>query len=385
MIVGGPDVDGRIDLMRKMSDEFHIIAVGTSENLHSRFHEAGYDYFYYSMTRYINPFKDMLGLLQLWNLFRRLHPHIVHTFDTKPNVVGRLAARLANVPIIIGSVTGLGSLYTDIRLSTQFIRMVYQPFQKFASNLSDLTIFHNRDDFEQYLARKIVTPQNATVISGSGIKTDLYDPDKIPQSDREQIRAELGISHNSILVTMVARLIRSKGIYEFMGAAKILRKRYPYIYLLLVGPLDNESVDRLTPEAISEIPNYIIWQGERRDITQILAATDIFVLPSYREGIPRVLLEAASMGLPLVATDVPGCREVVENGVNGFLVPPRNVQALAQAIEVLVDQPELRQRFGRSARQKVVKNFDISIVADQMIAIYRELLARKRLLAGEAA
>lgn len=381
LIVGGPDVDSRLDLMQHLRDDFCLSAAGTNLFLRAAFQQAVFAYDTYRLARGVNPFADMCTLLSLYRLFWRHRPDLVHAFDTKPCVFARIAARLANVPVVVGTLPGLGSLYVYDGVTTRVVRAVYERLQGWASHLSDLTIFQNHEDARQFVAKRIVPEAKIAVIPGSGVHTDLLDPARVSQLEREQARAELGVSSRMLLVTMVSRLIRSKGVMEFAVAAQTVRERHLEVAFLLVGPADEESVDRLTPTELSQLARVVTWTGARKDIPAVLAASDILVLPSfYREGIPRVLLEAASMGLPIVTTDSPGCREVVEHGVNGFLVPPRDPDALAQVILHLVDEPETRERFGRASRQRAVERFDLSRIADQTRSIYRELLARKGLL-----
>ena len=381
LLLGGPDVDTRIKLMQVLSDEFAFSVAGSSLSLRSRFAATGFTFFYYPLGRGSNPFLDVCTLFYLWQLIRRFRPHIVHTFDTKPGVWGRLAARWAGVPIIIGTLPGLGALYANDRLSTRLLRSVYQPLQKLACHFSDLTIFQNQYDAQQFIAGGVVPESKTIVISGSGVETDKLRIQKISLARRKQVRAELGISDGALLVTMVSRLISSKGVLEFGSAARIVKHHNPEVAFLLIGPHDEDSVDRLTTQDLSQLSQDVIWPGTRTNIATILATSDIFVLPSfYREGIPRVLLEAASMGLPIITTDSPGCREVVEDGFNGFLVPVRDPDSLAQAIIRLATDLDLRRRFGRRSRERAVILFDLSVVTSKTRSVYLKLLAQKRLL-----
>jgi glycosyltransferase involved in cell wall biosynthesis len=169
-----------------------------------------------------------------------------------------------------------------------------------------------------------------------------------------------------------------------MAAAWQVIRYYPAARFLLIGPDDKDSIYRLDGIERTQLKHSLIWPGPRCDIPTILAASDMFVLPTaHSEGIPRALLEAASMGLPIVTTDVPGCREVVENGVNGFLTPVGDANALAETILCLLHQPDLRHCFGRTSRQRAIERFDISIIAAQTIQVYQNLLVRKGLLSGE--
>jgi glycosyltransferase involved in cell wall biosynthesis len=378
LLVGGPDVDARLELMHCLKDAFNFSAFGSDSTLHDRFLAEGFGYSTYNLSRRGNPVLDLLTLGQLVLMFRRLKPQIVHTFDTKPGVWARLGARLAGVPIIIGTLPGLGSLYASDSLRTRLVRLVYERLQTLACRLTDLTVFQNHKDARQFVAAGVVPEQKATVILGSGVPTNLFNPARVSDVKQTQLRTELGIRPYEIVVTMVSRVIRSKGVLEFMVAAREVGTRYPNVRFLLVGPNDDDSVDRLNSAELLQLKQTVTWSGPRRDIPVVLAISDISVLPSaYREGIPRVLLEAASMGLPIVTTDSPGCNEVAKHNVNGFLVPARNPAALSRAILRLTEQPELRQRFGEASRRRAIEHFDLSIIAEQTRAVYQQLLAFK--------
>jgi glycosyltransferase involved in cell wall biosynthesis len=374
-------VDARIELMRCLGDAFDLSAVGSHPALRDKFMSEGFDYHVYHLNRQLNPLSDLLSVCQLMLLFWRLKPHVVHTFDTKPGVWGCLVARLAGVPVVISTFTGLGSLYGNDTWPVRFIRMIYQALRTITCHLSDLTIFQNHDDARQLVAAGIVPERKARVILGSGIYTSEFAPVCVPDLKKAQLRDELGLRSDEIIVTMISRVIRSKGVLDFVAAAQTVGKRYPNVRFLLVGPSDEESLDRLTAVELTQLKQAVIWPGLRRDIPTVLGISDIFVLPSaYREGIPRVLLEAASMGLPIVTTDSPGCREVVEEGVNGCLVPVCDAAVLGQVILRLIEQPELRQRFGLASRQRAVEQFDLRVIADQTRLVYQELLAQSTLL-----
>jgi glycosyltransferase involved in cell wall biosynthesis len=216
------------------------------------------------------------------------------------------------------------------------------------------------------------------VINGSGVCTNLFDPETISHDERERLRKELNVPVDTLLVTMISRLIRSKGVMEFGAAARTLRRSQVPATFLLVGPIDVESTDRVTEAELSQLEDCVTWAGARDDIPIVLGISDIFVLPSfYREGIPRVLLEAASMALPIVTTDSPGCREVVEHGVNGLTVAGRDPDALSQAILHLMLEPEIRRRFGEKSREHVAARYDLARIADKTRSVYQELLAHR--------
>ena len=385
-LVGGPDVDGRIELMQYLRNNFQVFAIGSEPALVECFAQAGFRYRHYHLARRVNPMADFRTLAELLRIFRQERPHIIHAFDTKPCVFARFAARLAGVPVIVGTLPGLGSLYVGDGITTRIVRAVYERLQSLACRVSDLTIFQNHDDARQFVDRGLVPAHKTTVIPGSGVRMDVFCREAVRDTDIQRLKTELGLSQNHTVITMISRLIRSKGVLEFAEAARIVRRHHQDVRFLLVGPDDRDSVDRLSPNELESLSQSVTWLGERQDIPVILALSDIFALPSfYREGIPRVLLEAASMGLPIVTTDSPGCSEVVEHGANGFLVPARDPDALAQAIVHLIEDPEMRERFGQESRQHAVAHFDLSRIAGHIRAIYRELLAHKGLLPAREA
>ena len=381
VIVGGPDVDARLDLMNQLRDDFDCGALGSDPALIDRFSNAGFDYNHYYLNRQANPLSDLLTVRQLMFLFRQLQPHIVHAFDTKPGVWGCLAARLANVPVIVGTSTGLGSLYAGVEIKTRLLWLVYQQLQTWACRVSDLTIFQNHTDLHALVALGVVPQQKAKVILGSGVATDVFASDQVSQEKRNRLRRELEIQPEDFVVTMISRVMRSKGVLEFVSAAQNVSSRRSSIRFLLVGPEEEESLDSLTEIELAQLQQRVCWPGARQDIPAILAISDIFVLPTfYREGIPRVLLEAAAMELPIVTTDTPGCNELVENEVNGFLIPGHNSDALAQSVLHLIERPDLRQRFGRISRERVEERFSLTVIAEQTRRVYQQLLVQKELV-----
>jgi glycosyltransferase involved in cell wall biosynthesis len=390
LMVGTEDVDMRIELMQELRDEFTLAAAGTSPALGRRFEDAGFEYFHYPLPRGTSPARDLYGFVALLRLLRRLRPTVVHSFDSKPCVYARLAARLAGVPVVVGTIPGLGSLYVDEPgrpdgFAKRLVRRIYEMLQKRASHSADLTIFQNRIDAEEFLAKGVVPRKKQTIVPGSGVRTGHFDPRRISQAERQRVRASLGVPDDAVLVTMISRVIRTKGVEEYALAAAQVRRHHPNAHFLLVGPADEKSLDRLSPQEIANLRAAVNWPGPRSDIPQVLAASDLFVLPTfYREGIPRVLLEAASMGLPLVATCSPGCVEVVEEGVNGHLVPVRNPTALAAAIDPLVSDADARASFGAESRWRAVDRFDLTVIAQRTRSIYRDLLAARRVERGPA-
>jgi glycosyltransferase involved in cell wall biosynthesis len=374
-LVGGPDVNARIDLMRVLSRDFEVCAAGTDARISAIFAKSDMRFFHYRMSRGANLALDAYGMWQLVRMFRKERPDIVHTFDTKPGVWGRLAARVAGVPVVIGTLPGLGSLYGGTDWKRTAVRLAYQPMQTLASRLADRTVFQNADDAQDFARRRVVSRGRSIVIPGSGVRTDVWAPMTVTSAEKHALAAELGLRDGGLVVLMVSRVLRSKGVLDLARAARAVCREDPAIQVLLAGPADSESMDALSQREMEELRSSVTWLGPRRDIKRLLALADVFVFPSfYREGVPRVLLEAASMALPLVAVDAPGSRDVVEHEGNGLLVPPREPLALAAAILRLAQTPELRGQLGANARRRAVADFDLSVIAERTMSLYAELL-----------
>lgn len=375
LVIGGCDVDQRIDLMRALSDRFSFAAAGSAPELEPAFSRAAMPFHFYPLRRGLSPLGDLRSFWRLARLVRQLRPEIVHTFDTKPSVWGRLAARLAGAPIVVGTLPGLGSLYTAARAG--IVRRVYERLQRWSSAAADATVFQNRDDLRQFVAAGIVPERRASVIPGSGVRTDVLVPELVSSATRRRLRREWGAGADSVVVTMVSRVMRSKGVLDFAAAAEAVRREHPAAVFVLAGPLDRESLDRLSSDELERVRRSVHWIGARTDIPAVLRASDIFVLPSYyREGIPRVLLEAAAMALPLVTTRSPGCSAAVEHDRTGLLVPLKDPVALAVAVARLVADPGLRHRLGQAARVTACREFDLAVVAGRVGNLYDDLLQR---------
>lgn len=372
-IVGTIDVDARIELMERLRPEFEPSAMGTTAKQGNAFKEAGLEYSAYSMSRGPRPLGDWIAYRNLIRSFQASKPDIVHTFDTKPCAWGRLAAHAAGVPVVIGTITGLGSLYTSNSPAARILRALYEPLQRRACHRSNLTLFYNHDDRQQFIDSRIVPADGSALIAGSGIRTDRFSRDAVDDSAVRRVRRDADLADDDIVVTMITRVCRSKGVLDFAEAARHLSEDGARIRLLLIGPEDVDARDRLESSELRQVREAVTWLESRDDIAAILAASHIFALPTYyREGIPRVLIEAASMGLPLIATDVPGCREIVRPGTNGELVPPRDPVALANAIRRRVKNAEESVKYGTASREIAVSEYDISTIAERVRDIYRE-------------
>jgi glycosyltransferase involved in cell wall biosynthesis len=325
-------------------------------------------------TRAMAPLEDARAMAELVRLFRRIRPSIVHTHTPKPSVYGRVAARLARVPAIVNTVHGLFALPEDPWPK----RLAVYGVERLAATCSQTELVASPEDLRTL--RRLLVPADRLVLLDAGLGIDLerFDPDPVTATDRAAARRELGATGDGdVVVGVVARLVREKGYPEIFDAARRMRVRYPEVRVAAIGPDEPDKPDRLSEadrRAAREAG--VRFLGAREDVVRLYAGMDIFVLASHREGFPLTLMEAAAMGLPVVATDIRGCRQIVDDGATGLLVPVGDPVVLAAAIERLVTNRDERRRFGSAARRKARACFDHRRCIDVTLATYERLLAR---------
>ncbi len=309
--------------------------------------------------------RDLVYLFRGFRFCKKEKPGVCHNFTVKPCIYGTLAQKWAGVKNIYCTVTGSGYSFGEKGTLNKLVVWLYRISLKHATRV----IFQNPDDREMFVNLEIVKVEKTAVIKGSGVDTNHFSPTSIAGSDPAMDPA--------MKVVFVGRMLYAKGVKEFVEVAKILKKKHNNLEFLLVGPLDNENPSAVPEKEIKnwEEEGLVKYLGERKDIKEILSSSSIFVFPSfYGEGVPKALLEAGAMSLPLVTTDTPGCREVVEDNVNGFLVEPQNSKDLAEKIEILINDKDLRKRFGKASREKIVKEFDEKIIVKKYLEVIDGLL-----------
>jgi glycosyltransferase involved in cell wall biosynthesis len=285
--------------------------------------------------------------------------------------MGRIAARLVRVPIVVNTTHGFYASPDDPWAR----RVSVLALERFAARFSDLELYQSEEDLEWARRSRVISPSRSLLL-GNGVNIREFDPSRVSAQERTAVRRELGIPDDAVLVGTVARLVLEKGYRELFAAAARIHASLPEVRFIAVGPQDPDKSDAIGRDELDRAAPDVIFTGHRRDILPLLAAMDIFVLPSWREGVPRSAIEAAAMGKPLVLTNIRGCREVARHGIDGLLVPPRDSRRLARAIEQLIRDPELRKRMGAAARTRVEERFDERTVIDLIVAQYRSLLAR---------
>ena len=330
----------------------------------------------------MNPLAELKGILKLWRIYRRIRPDIVHHFTPKPNIYGAIAAQLAGVPVVIASVNGLGYTFTEKGVKSNLIRPIVSILYRLAFRMSEAAVFQNQDDISYFERNGLVPAEKVNYIpGGAGVDTSMFNPEAIDPVASSHLKESLGVPPDTSVVLMVGRMLWHKGIAEYVECARILGPKHRTCFLL-VGPVDQGNPSSISLRQLESWADEgcVRYLGERPDIRELLAIADVVVLPSYREGLPRVLLEAAAMGKPMVASDVPGCRDVVDDGINGILVPPKDVASLVAAIEGLLVSSARRRQMGAAARHKALREFDEGKVVEQVLGLYDTLLARKAMV-----
>ncbi len=376
-IVGGEDLNLRIPFLKRLQEAgLEPVAVGSG--CEGPFRDHGLRFTKYRMCRGINPWLDLGTLKQLSEVFAREHPTIVHAFDTKPSIYAVWAAHRTRVPIRIRTVTGLGEVYSKQSFFWQTVRLLLTTMHRWASNRAQITVFYNESDYTFAMQHWRARPERAAIVPGSGIDVDQFQSRIPPQEVLTSLRHELSAEGGPI-VLMVSRILREKGVFEFLAAAKKVRTIFPSARFYLVGPIEPAGRGTITTRQLHEASPNVVWLGWRNDVPALLSVADLLVLPTYYgEGIPRILLEAGLAGTPVVASEVPGCTEVVRHKQNGWLVPPRNSEVLADSISFLLDRPQLRAELARKLADDVVTKFSLARIVDIWLSIYERLLADQR-------
>ncbi|MDX1649974.1 MAG: glycosyltransferase family 4 protein, partial [Myxococcota bacterium] len=315
-------------------------------------------------SRRLDPAADLRTLRAYVSLFRRERYDLVHTHNPKVNLLASLAARVAGVPRVVSTVHGLYSHEGQGALA----RRVWRGFEAASARLADLVLCQSVEDVRTARWDRVVPDERLRPL-GNGIDLTRFHPGRLGREDRDALRRRLGVAPGERVVGFVGRLVREKGVVELVEAAAQQRG----LRLWLIGPDERGAkADALRPEDLAGAP-HVTWLGLQRDMPPLYAALDVAALPSWREGFPRSLLEAAAMGRPIVATRIRGCREAVEDGRTGLLVPVRRPAALREALGVLLADPARRRRMGRAARLRAEEAFDEEAVFERIVRAYREI------------
>ncbi|HEX9154119.1 MAG TPA: glycosyltransferase family 4 protein [Nitrospira sp.] len=354
----------RLDLARLAAQAGFDVSIATRVTEHGdRIIREGFRLFPITLYRRSrNPFVELGAVLELVRLYRRERPLIVHHVALKPILYGSIAAWCAGVPVVVNAFAGLGYAFTDQKQRGGLLRTCLRYALRVLLKLNrSVVVFQNRDDRDLLVKEGVVAPPQTRVIPGSGIDTKAFDV-RPPSSD-------------GLVVMLASRMLWDKGVGDFVEAVRHLKRDGTSARFVLVGRSDEHNPAAIATEQLQRWVHegLVEWWGHRDDMAETLARATIVVLPSYREGLPKVLLEAAACGKPLVAADVPGCRDIVTPGVNGILVPVRDPAALAEAIDALLRDSSLRMAMGVAGREAVARCFSVEQIASQTVDLYREL------------
>jgi len=338
-------------LLKEMVSKGHQVigcAPDAPDNVISTLQEMGVAYQNVRLQRVgMSPLQDALTLLDLFRIYRRIKPDIVLSYTIKPVVYGSLAAKLAKVPQVFSIITGLGYTFSVSGFKGRLVGGIARALYRVALACNKHVFFQNPDDLELFLDENIITDRNKTVlINGSGIDVDAYKTASYP---------------DELSFLLIARLLKAKGIYEYVAAAEIIKKKHPDIKFKIVG-----WIDKYNPDSISEKElqtwidkGTVVYFGKLSNVCPAIADSSVYILPSYREGTPRTVLEAMAMGRPIITTDAPGCRETVIDGENGFLVPIKAINELVEAIEYFIRQPDMVKNMGKVSRTIAEEKYDV--------------------------
>lgn len=350
--------------MRDAAYEMHIICACKEPDIIDFFAAEKFYFHPLSITRSgLNPFKELFAFISIYRLFRKIKPDIVYTVSIKAVIYGGLIARITGIKAVLVTISGLGYVFINKSIKARLFQKLSLFFYKIAFRHKNIkVIFQNRDDMGYFLSIPVIEKDKALLIKGVGVNLTEFHP----SSDEPE---------EPIRVAMVARLLRDKGVYEFIEAAKIIKARNYNITMQLVGEIDPQNPASLTTAEIESLvaEKVVVWDGHSNEIANIYRKSHIACLPSYREGLPKSLMEALACGLPIVTTDVPGCREIICDGTNGIIVPAQDGEAIAEAIIKLAKNPVMRQSMRIASRAIAENEYNVHKITEQMLRIANEL------------
>ena len=357
----------RADLIRTFLKKGHQVYAFTSEYTAEdlkKIEKLGATPITYTLNRGgLNPLADMIATYQLSKKIKAINPDLVFSYFSKPVIFGTLAAKLAKAPRVVGMLEGLGYTFTEqpegLSKKTQLIKKIQVFLYKIALPQLDQLIFLNPDDPKDLLEQYAINVKNVEVLGGIGLNLQDY-----PYQPLNNI-------HLPLKFLFIGRLLKEKGIHEFVQAAKLVKKVYPESQFTVLGAIDHHNLGALQQTELDTLisSNIIQYPGHVSNIKDWIADSHVFVLPSYREGVPRSTQEAMAIGRAIITTDVPGCRETVVDGVNGFLVPKWNPKALAEKMIYFIEHPEQARLMGAESYKIAVEKFDAEKVNQRLVNI----------------
>lgn len=355
----------RADLIKRLVKEQHMVYAFTSEYTDQcleKIKALGARPVTYQLSRGgLNPFADIAALLQLVEKLKQIKADVVFSYFAKPVIYGSLAAKWAKVPLIVGMLEGLGYTFTEQpdgqSLKTKLVRHIQLFLYRIALPKLDHMIFLNRDDQHDLLEHYRINVAQSHLLGGIGLDLTKYPYSQAPI--------------HPVHFLFIGRLLKEKGIFEFIDAIRLVKSQYPQAKFTVLGAIDHANMGALKPQVLDQLieEQLFDYPGYVSDVQPWISASSVFVLPSYREGIPRSTQEAMAMGRPVITTDVPGCRETVLDGVNGFLIPKWDAQALADRMCFFIKNPEKVHQMGQESYKMALHAYDVQKVNDRLLEI----------------
>lgn len=344
---------------------YSVTVVAPKDEFSHRICEIGADHYPITMNSHsMNPFREILTLISMFRAYKRLKPFANLVFTIKPNIYGTIASSFLKINTI-NNITGLGSNFIGSGINQAFIKILY----RFALRVSSKVFFQNHEDRDLFVDQNLVDVQKTILIPGSGVDIDRFKPiirDIRPDSP-----------FNKCIFLMIGRILVDKGVLEYIEAARIIKNSYKGSEFLLLGSCDSGNSSAINIETVMEWneEGTIKYLGEVADVRPLISRSDVVVLPSYREGMPRVLLEALAMERPIIGSDAPGCRSIVDDGVNGYLCKIKDANDLAHQMEKMILHSDYdRNKMGKNGRNTVVNKFDEQIVINTYIDTIKSFL-----------
>jgi len=386
LYVGGEDHHLRIPFMLSMRDfGFRVTAASSGDS--TPFTRAGINFRPFPFHRFMSPSSDWTAVKTLSAILRELCPDLAQSYDTKPCLFLPIAARAANHPAIVRTICGRGWLYSSRSPLALAARPVCRAMYRAAARWTSATVFETDED-QAFFERHGMAGKNGLVIpaGGGGVDVEGFERALADSPPPRPLREEFGLGTSPVVIT-VTRMTREKGIPTLLKAAALVHRTHPNVRFLLVGPRESEGPHAVTQAEIDQHAPYVVATGPRSDVPALLRLADIFAFPTeFREGVPRVLLEAALAGLPIVSTNMPGCCEVIRDGWSGLLVPPHAPDRLAAGIIDLLRDPKTARTMAGRVEQLVAQKFSLRMIVARHVALYGQLLAgNSRLDVGETA
>ena len=345
----------RGDLLKEIiSKGYEVIVTGPNEEGIDNIKELGVHFVHIPLNKNgLSAIADIKYMLDLRKVFRKEKPDIILGYTIKPIIYGAVAAKLAGVKNINSMVTGVGYIFTAKTIKARAIRIIVTILYRIGFKCADTVIFQNQDDLTEFVERKLVKYENCRVVNGSGVNMQKFVPSPLPQK---------------ITFFMLSRIIYCKGVREYLKAAREIKDKYSKVRFMLLGAIENIQDSMKMDDLYPYIRNGVIdYYGETGDVVKYYNQCSVYVLPSYREGIPRTVLEAMAMARPIITTNTNGCRNTVKDGINGYLIPIKDSAALVERLEWFIINQDQIEIMGQASYRLCQDKFDIQKVNKEML------------------